>query len=426
MNHNLKMERRTVSSPGYLFNDRSYVQERDRRTRVTIYTGGITLLLMALLWVILSYRISNLELFIYNSFFMGLSLLGLYLTFNGNMKAGVTTILIVAYCYIGSALLLEGILPERQNINAYYFIAVLMISQFFGHYLSRGFIIFYSLLCIISLAAVQTNAIEIQSVMSLPNVSQIEIFTAVTVPITVVTIVLIFSLLLINEVQIAEKAYINANKTFNMILENMLPKEVAERLQKEGRTFAEGFTECTIIFAKVMFPPDKAKKVQDIDFNTLESVFEDFEEATDKLGLEKIKTIGSSFMVVSGVPMLRNDHAEAAVELAWKFREIAREYDLNIRIGINSGPVVAGIIGKTRFVYDLWGDTVNVASRMESHGKAGTIHISDDTRKLLSPRFKLEERGSVIIKGKGKMMTFFVANQITPKRFMVSVKSDRF
>jgi adenylate cyclase len=146
----------------------------------------------------------------------------------------------------------------------------------------------------------------------------------------------------------------------------------------------------------------------------LDAIFSRFDELVDQYGLEKIKTIGDEYMVASGIPIPREDHAEALANFALAMRDslaaynAAKDIDLQMRIGLNSGPVVAGVIGKRRFLYDLWGDSVNTASRMESHGIPGEIQVSAATRKLLGGRFTFADRGTISIKGKGPMRTYLL------------------
>ncbi len=146
----------------------------------------------------------------------------------------------------------------------------------------------------------------------------------------------------------------------------------------------------------------------------LDDIFSNFDDLVDQYGLEKIKTIGDEYMVASGIPIPRDDHAEALAHFALAMRDSLAAYrekngvDLQMRIGLNSGPVVAGVIGKRRFLYDLWGDSVNTASRMESHGIPGEIQVTQATRDLLVGTFSFVDRGVIDIKGKGPMQTYLL------------------
>ncbi|MDC0839440.1 MAG: adenylate/guanylate cyclase domain-containing protein [Limnospira sp. PMC 1291.21] len=153
--------------------------------------------------------------------------------------------------------------------------------------------------------------------------------------------------------------------------------------------------------------------------NFLNKIFSAFDMLTEAYGLEKIKTIGDAYMVVGGLPHRRDDHAIAIAEMAINMQKVMAELNktqsrtLSIRIGIHSGPVVAGVIGLKKFIYDLWGDTVNTASPMESHGVPGKIHVSEDTYQLLQHQYLFEKREMIDVKGKGKMITYFL---LVPKR----------
>jgi adenylate cyclase len=141
----------------------------------------------------------------------------------------------------------------------------------------------------------------------------------------------------------------------------------------------------------------------------------------EKHGLEKIKTIGDAYMVVGGLPLPRPDHAEAIALMALDMQAEIHQFSLetgepfSIRIGINTGPVVAGVIGLKKFIYDLWGDTVNIASRMESHGIPGAIQVTPDTYELLKDKFFLEKRGVIHVKGKGEMTTYLLMGAKHPR-----------
>jgi class 3 adenylate cyclase len=153
----------------------------------------------------------------------------------------------------------------------------------------------------------------------------------------------------------------------------------------------------------------------------LNSIFSAFDRLAQKYGLEKIKTIGDAYMVVGGLPEPRTDHAEAIAEMAIGMRtETARlskqmAKSLSLRIGINTGPVVAGVIGTQKFIYDLWGDTVNTASRMESHGVKNCIQLTESTYERLKDNYLCEERGMVDVKGKGKMKAYFLEGRMNER-----------
>jgi class 3 adenylate cyclase len=199
------------------------------------------------------------------------------------------------------------------------------------------------------------------------------------------------------------------------LLLNILPAAIVDRLKGGPEVIADGFAEVTVLFSDIVGFTKLSQRVTPAELVArLNALFSAFDDAAVDLGLEKIKTIGDAYMVVGGLPSPHPDHAGAIAEMALRMQKIVRDNaarhgdDLDVRIGIHTGPVVAGVIGKRKFVYDVWGDTVNTASRMESHSEPGRIQASDTAHALLDQRFRMTPRGSIEVKGKGPMSTFFL------------------
>jgi len=202
------------------------------------------------------------------------------------------------------------------------------------------------------------------------------------------------------------------------LLLNILPSEIAERLKNGATTIADDIEEASVLFCDLVgFTTIASTQTAKETVEMLNGVFVEFDEAIETRGLEKIKTIGDAYMVASGVPESRPDHAEQLICLAQDFFTILEDfnkkngYDLSLRIGINSGPVTAGVIGTRKFSYDLWGDTVNVASRMESSGIPNHIHVSQPVVESAQNAFHFEKRDKLHIKGKGEMQTYLVLHK---------------
>ncbi|MGB3402105.1 MAG: adenylate/guanylate cyclase domain-containing protein [Microcoleaceae cyanobacterium] len=211
------------------------------------------------------------------------------------------------------------------------------------------------------------------------------------------------------------------------LLLNVLPKAIAEQLKNGERSIASAMEEVTILFADIVgFTPISAKIPPIKLVNLLNQIFSSFDELAEKYGLEKIKTIGDAYMVVGGLPLPKSDHAEAIANMALEMQEVMKQFQsqtvldefseeekLQIRIGINTGSVVAGVIGIKKFIYDLWGDAVNIASRMESSGEPGQIQVTETTYELLKDQFLFQSRGTISVKGRGKMKTYWLLDRLS-------------
>ena len=199
------------------------------------------------------------------------------------------------------------------------------------------------------------------------------------------------------------------------LLLNILPEEIAFRLKESQNIIAENFADVTVLFADLVGFTTLSSRVTPVELvQSLNTIFSAFDSLAENYGLEKIKTIGDAYMVVGGLPTPRSNHAEAIACMALDMQRSIRQFSnffgepFNLRIGINTGPVVAGVIGLKKFSYDLWGDTVNTASRMESHGIPGCIQVSAITYEKLSGGFILKKRGIIDVKGKGQMTTYLL------------------
>lgn len=206
-------------------------------------------------------------------------------------------------------------------------------------------------------------------------------------------------------------------KAENLLL-NILPHSIAEQLKAQTHPIADQFTSASILFADVVdFTPWAERLAPAEVVSTLDRLFSHFDTLAERHGLEKIKTIGDCYMAAAGVPTSRPDHARALALMALDMVDAMRSNDdvshlgLELRVGINSGPVVAGVIGRKRFLYDLWGDAVNTASRMESHGTTGRIQITRATYELLGDEFECEPRGTITVKGKGEMEAWYLVGR---------------
>jgi class 3 adenylate cyclase len=211
------------------------------------------------------------------------------------------------------------------------------------------------------------------------------------------------------------------------LLHEVLPPSIAARLKTGETGIAEHFDSVTVLFADIVgFTPLSAHLSAERIVATLNGIFSRFDELTSRYGLEKIKTIGDCYMVVAGLPVRRTDHAQVIADMSLELLSSLASYQeeahragtlpqqtqLQMRIGIHCGPVVAGVIGTRKFAYDLWGDTVNTASRMESHGEPNMIHCTQVFYQALRDRFRFSPRGELPVKGKGAMNTYFLLGRL--------------
>jgi len=203
------------------------------------------------------------------------------------------------------------------------------------------------------------------------------------------------------------------------LLLNVLPEPIAARLKEREEVIADAFPDVTVLFADIVgFTPLTERVTPERTVEMLNELFSEFDLLAERHGLEKIKTIGDAYMVAGGLPKPTDDHASAAAEMALGMLEVAtRLYapdgeQVRVRIGMDSGPVIAGVIGRSKFIYDLWGDTVNTAARMESHGLPGRIQVTQRTRDRIRDRYTFEPRGFVQVKGKGQVSTYFLLGRL--------------
>jgi class 3 adenylate cyclase len=209
-----------------------------------------------------------------------------------------------------------------------------------------------------------------------------------------------------------------ANEKAETLLHNTLPAAIADRLKHDPSAIARRHSSATVLFADIANFTELSGGLEPEELiRFLNDLFSALDRLTERFRLEKIKTIGDAYMVAGGLPEPRPDHAEAVARMALEMQRVVKQLptpggnEIRIRIGIHTGPVVAGVIGTKRLAYDLWGDTVNIASRMESHGEADTIQVSEATYQLLRERFDLHPRGSIEIKGKGPMNAYLLLRE---------------
>jgi adenylate cyclase len=201
------------------------------------------------------------------------------------------------------------------------------------------------------------------------------------------------------------------------LLRNILPTPIADRLKEEDGIIADDFAAASVLFADVVgFTPMSSSMTSAEVVGMLDEVFSEIDRLVEERGLEKIKTIGDEYMVAAGVPEPREDHAEVLCDLALAIRDVTSSRmfagrRISFRTGINSGAVVAGIIGVKKFSYDLWGDAVNVANRMETSSAPGEIQISSATHELVSDAFVCERKGMIDVKGKGQMEAWLLVGR---------------
>jgi len=286
-----------------------------------------------------------------------------------------------------------GLLASGVN-SVWGLVAVLAALAVFGDWRATFWLWFF----IFSQAVAAVWANQVEPVYEVTNIEFVAIFNLVVVIIFVYYMMLYY---------VRQRASLLAQS--DGLLRNILPGEIADRLKTSDETIADDYDSASILFADIVdFTPMSARMTPSELVALLDEVFTGIDDLVEERGLEKIKTIGDAYMVAAGVPRQRDDHAQVLCDLALAIRDFvgSREFDgrrVSFRIGVNSGPVVAGIIGTKKFSYDLWGDSVNTASRMESTGTAGEIQITDTTKLLVERDFVCEPKGSVEVKGKGSM-----------------------
>ncbi len=214
--------------------------------------------------------------------------------------------------------------------------------------------------------------------------------------------------------QAEQQLQVEKEKSEQLLL-NILPETIADRLKQGNRAIADSFANATILFADIAGFTSLSDDISPTELvGLLNRIFSTFDDLCEHFGLEKIKTIGDAYMVVGGLPNPRPDHIEAVINMALAMQATMHGFQtyegrsVNIRIGVNTGTVVAGVIGKKKFIYDLWGDAVNVASRMESQGEPGKIQVTQAIYDRLQDRYQFEERGVIPVKGKGNMTTYWL------------------
>lgn len=407
-----------MMSDTVVYTDVAFAADRERHYRLTAIASLLVVFLNGLFWAWMAYRFDAPVMMAVNLAFAALALPLLLLSNRLTGDVLFHAPVILAFCFVWTYLIVVEGVPGSYfpTLNHWWFLAIAVAALLLFSSSSR-WMWGYTLLTAGSFIVCELGLIRV-SPFGQPSPAYLAAagFMQGTTRISVFVAVLVLAGVFVTSIASAEKQLVLANGRLESLLENMLPKSIAQRLRREGRTFADGYSECSVLFVDLVgFTPLASTLAPKDLVRLLDEIFSRFDELTEQRGLEKIKTIGDAYMAAAGLPEPRPDHAQACVALAISMRSVIREYPgLGARIGINSGSVVAGIIGKRRFIYDLWGDTVNIASRMESHGVVDEIQVSETTARRIADTYDTAPRGQIEIKGKGRMPVYLVTGRRTP------------
>lgn len=319
---------------------------------------------------------------------------------------------VVSLVFIGVMSYLVG-----GKVLFHFFLVTVALVQFFIYPTSqRSYMFTLAILAIVELAALHVWLPENGRLSAPPDVQK---WIAAANIIGTGSLVLALSAHISSIYRTAESyLHIEREKSERLLL-NILPATIVEKLRESPDTIAERFEECTILFSDIVGFTEMSHKLNAVDLvRLLNEIFSEFDDLAEKHNLEKIKTIGDAYMVVGGLPEPSQEHAERVARFALDMLEVIRRHrelsdlPLEIRIGIASGDAVAGVIGKKKFVYDLWGSSVNTASRMESSGIPGQVQVTEFTYELLKDKFHFERRGTVDLKGLGQMNSYLLVSEI--------------
>ncbi len=373
----------------------------ERRSRLILLTTSWVLVAMGLIWCAYFSLHANWPLVAMDLCLLAAGFAALKCLRDGRLLA--TTLLLNAALYtvvVGMALFVD--VPDMAVPRS---IQLYLIPQAIGSILllkNEQPLLRHSLpiLCLLTVALLSSTNFAFDTALALPaSVRAVgEWFNSVIAMGVLYAVVNVF----FGDIHRMEAQLHRAHNRFVELVGGMFPRSIAERLLSTGQTFAERHANCSILFADIAgFTPLAAKLAPEVLVAMLSDIFARFDQCVEEFGLTKIKTIGDAFMVASGIPAADPDHARKLVAFSQKLMSIVRDIDgIELRIGISSGDVVAGAIGQSRQVYDVWGDVVNMAARMESHGKIGYIQVSSQTYALTRDLFSYEERDGVSIKGK--------------------------
>ncbi|MEX2523636.1 MAG: adenylate/guanylate cyclase domain-containing protein [Gammaproteobacteria bacterium] len=300
------------------------------------------------------------------------------------------------------------------TVTGMHLLHIMMIS-FAGFFFARE-----TRLRLFSLLAMPVLLFFIEYFLFTPGNTPIELnpamihFLYFTLSATTFILVMVFFSLFYKEILRTEDLLQKEYQRSESLLLNILPKQIADRLKQKEHTIADSYSSVTILFADLVGFTDMAAKLHpEMLVDQLNRIYQEYDALLEKYDVEKIKTLGDAYMIAGGLPVARDDHMELIAHLALDMRDLVKKQNiadrkLDLRIGFHSGPVVAGVIGNRKFSYDVWGDTVNIASRLESTGVPGTIQVSGTCYEELKDKFHLEERGEIDVKGVGKMRTYFL------------------
>ncbi len=302
------------------------------------------------------------------------------------------------------------LLSTSSGIQLYFFLTVPAIFIIFSE---KRWQFFFLVGVIFAFLLVQITFIPESSIIQDDKIYLDALYLSALV--IVLLLLCLFQVLFNKEIDRVERLLKNEHQKSNQLLLNILPKSIAERLKIKTEIIADKYAEASVLFADLVgFTEISSSMLPSKLVGIIDDIFSRFDSIVDKFSLEKIKTIGDSYMIAGGVPIENDNHAELIAKAALEMQSAIKDFNqennenIDIRIGIHSGPLIAGVIGNKKISYDIWGDTVNIASRMESHSENGKIQISEATYHFIKGKFQIEKRGEIDIKGKGIMKTYYL------------------
>ena len=388
---------------------------RPHRVRRFLLRATVLLISLGAIWAIYALYLGHPALLVGDLVLIAIGALSLFTLRTGWITAAIHILLISLLVWIPAMAYFVSGSGVNDNGAVHYWLFVYIVGLHFVLFdAARVVQTFYVACAILVFVVIEYNLVPLVPAYGFP-VHDTLFSHGLTLGLVLIAIVLIMRSY-ITDLADAERRARDANNRSEQLLRSVLPPSIIDRVRADGTTFTQRVDECSVLFADIVgFTPMASRLSAEELVDLLNRVFSRFDELTEAHGVEKIKTIGDGYMAACGLPEACADHARSVARLGLDMLDAIDAFDdLSIRIGINSGPVLAGIIGQRRIAFDLWGETVNLASRMESHGVKGCVQVTPATYELLRDNFTFDEKRTIDVKGKG-LMTAYILQRVSPK-----------